>query len=236
VVPPPPPPVPPPATTGTIPGPAARATDDEPDDGEPGTGPTADAGTEPDTTDTTAGDTGTGTDTDTDTDSDTDTDTDGDGDGDGDGERPTVDAVRCPDGHPNPPGSGTCRTCDRAITDDAVESIERPSLGALQIKDGERIELERPVLIGRRPPESATIGDEEATVVTIAGSDALSRSHAEVRLDGWTVQVVDLGSVNHTYVTAPGADPVRLRPDEPFAIEPGAIVNLGAAVEITYEA
>ena len=112
---------------------------------------------------------------------------------------------------------------------------EGPVHGYLQIEDGERNVLDRPVLFGRRPPETATIDDTEARVVTLAGSDALSRSHAQVRFDGTDVQVVDLGSANHTYVTAPGGDPVRLRENEPFTVEPGSVISLADAVRVTFD-
>lgn len=111
-----------------------------------------------------------------------------------------------------------------------------PTRGHLQIEDGERIALNRPVLFGRRPPDAVTIDDVEARVVTLSGSDALSRSHAQIRFDGDAVQVVDLGSANHTYVTAPDGEPVRLREHEPFTIEPGSVISLADAVRITFEA
>lgn len=129
---------------------------------------------------------------------------------------------------PDEPGDGT--DADATPGDD-----DRPVHGYLQIEDGERIVLDRPVLFGRRPPESVTIDDTEARVVTLAGSDALSRSHAQIRVDGTDVQVVDLGSANHTYVTAPGGDPVRLRENEPFTIEPGSVISLADAVRVTFD-
>ena len=143
---------------------------------------------------------------------------------------------------PPAPSAGTPDD-DAETADDGDETSEptsaeedRPVRGHLQIEDGERIALDRPVLFGRRPPESVTIDDDEARIVTLAGSDALSRSHAQFQFDGSAVQVVDLGSANHTYVTAPGSDPVRLRENEPFTLEPGSVVSLADAVRITFEA
>ncbi len=149
---------------------------------------------------------------------------------------PQVDAVHCPAGHPNPPAAQVCRACAADIVDRTVTEIERPTLGRLARADGDDITLDQPVLIGRKPPESAIIDGVEAHVVTIADADtALSRSHAQIRLDGWDVEVVDLGSTNHTYVTIPGDDPVELQPNEPFTVPVGAVVSLGAAVRLTYE-
>ena len=149
---------------------------------------------------------------------------------------PQVDAIHCPSGHPNPPDAATCRICATTITDSTVTEIDRPVLGRLANAAGDDLDLDRPILIGRQPPETATIAGEDARIVTIADADtALSRSHAEIRLTGWDVQVVDLGSTNHTYVTLPDEDPVQLRPDEPFTIPVGTVVSLGVAVRLTYE-
>jgi hypothetical protein len=63
----------------------------------------------------------------------------------------------------------------------------------------------------------------------------LSRTHVEIRLVDWQVQVVDRDSMNHTYVTLPGQGPTQLRPTEPFPIPVGTVVSLGDAVRLTYE-
>ena len=49
----------------------------------------------------------------------------------------------------------------------------------------------------------------------------ISRSHVRFGIDGWLVQVTDLGSTNGTLVTVPGQQPVRLRPHDPFTILAG---------------
>jgi pSer/pThr/pTyr-binding forkhead associated (FHA) protein len=150
-------------------------------------------------------------------------------------------AAAPPDADEEPDVATTAPVDEDVPTEDADEGVEgaggdQPTHGHLQIEGGERIALDRPVLFGRRPPETATIDDNDARVVTLAGSDALSRSHARFRFDGDDVQVEDLDSANHTYVTAPGSDPVRLRPNEPFTIEPGSVVSLADVVRITFEA
>jgi len=63
----------------------------------------------------------------------------------------------------------------------------------------------------------------------------ISREHLEVRLEGWHVQVCDLGSTNGTEVTLPGAAPQRLHPHEPATIEPGTVVTLAEVASFTYE-
>jgi pSer/pThr/pTyr-binding forkhead associated (FHA) protein len=56
----------------------------------------------------------------------------------------------------------------------------------------------------------------------------VSRIHAEVRLAGHAVHVVDRDSVNGTFVYPPGgAGWERLAPNEPYALAPGTQVLVG---------
>ena len=66
------------------------------------------------------------------------------------------------------------------------------------------------------------------------GND-ISRTHVEVRLDGWHVLVVDLGSTNGTVVSLPGRQPQLLRAHDPLAVEPGTVVSLADEMSFTFE-
>ena len=48
--------------------------------------------------------------------------------------------------------------------------------------------------------------------------------------------MVDLGSVNGTWITNPGKEPVRVRPHEPQTILLGAVVQLSDVVSFRVEA
>ncbi len=149
---------------------------------------------------------------------------------------PTVQAVHCTAMHPNPPHSDRCRTCDAHILDHSVRTISRPSLGELHFDDGQIIPLDRPVVVGRKPADDALVGGEAARAVRLSDPDSLlSRTHLEVRLVDWQVQIVDRDSMNHTFVALPGKPPTQLRPAEPFPIPPATIVRLGDAATFTYQ-
>ena len=79
--------------------------------------------------------------------------------------------------------------------------MPRPSLGRLQLDDGELVELDQELLIGRNPDR-----DEEPSRIRMrrvkALGDKVSRSHLEVRFQGWDVLVDDCGSTNGTFVVA----------------------------------
>ena len=63
----------------------------------------------------------------------------------------------------------------------------------------------------------------------------VSRTHVEVRLEGWQVLAVDKGSTNGTTVTIPGHGTQRLRPDLPFPLPVGAVLSLADEVSISFE-
>ncbi len=149
--------------------------------------------------------------------------------------RPNVRAVRCPSGHANPPTGSTCRACGARISDRHVVSVERPSLGRLRFSTGTVVELTAPVLLGRKPTAEHVRGEPPILVTLPDPERMLSRNHAEVRVDEWHVEVVDLGSLNHTYVELPGRPVERLRAGEPCPIVPGSQVNLGGAAFFVYE-
>jgi hypothetical protein len=107
-------------------------------------------------------------------------------------------------------------------------------LGVLRLSTGDTVTLDRGVVLGRSPRVDFDGKGERPHVVRLnsPGQD-ISRTHLEVRLDGWHVLVTDLDSTNGTMVTLPGEEPRRLRPNDPTMIPPGTIVSL--ADEITFE-
>lgn len=135
---------------------------------------------------------------------------------------PTVQAVHCPEGHPNPPHLEQCRRCSALIIDRSIGIIPRPVLGALHFDDGHTEALDAPLVIGRKPKADQTVGSEPARAIALDDPDKLlSRVHAEIRLAEWQVQVIDRESMNHTFVQLPGQSMFQLRPGEPFPIPPG---------------
>lgn len=148
---------------------------------------------------------------------------------------PTVQATRCPNGHPNPVHLLSCRACQAQIPDQVPVDVPRPVLGTLQVSTGDAIPLDRGVLLGRSPDPDRLVGGERPHYVKVPspGKD-ISRNHLEVRLDGWQVLVVDLGSTNGTTITPPGLPAKHLKPDQPAPIEPGTVISLSDEVTCTF--
>ena len=123
-----------------------------------------------------------------------------------------------------------CAECEAPLRPgaDAIVHVPRPSLGRLQFDDGELIDLDHDLLIGRNPDRD-TDPERAALRRVKAAGDKVSRSHLEVRLRGWDVLVVDCGSTNGTFVVPhPGGQVVGLEPARPQLVEPGAVVYFGS--------
>lgn len=149
-----------------------------------------------------------------------------------------VDGIECPDGHFNHPYALTCSVCGKSLLDSARHTVKGPRqpLGTLSFDDGTTYDLVDNYVIGREPEQDPAVQDRQATAVRLEDPEHLiSRVHADIRLVGWDVQVVDRGSANGTFVLPPEASEwQRLVGDEPCTISPGTRVAIGRKV-ITYE-
>jgi hypothetical protein len=152
---------------------------------------------------------------------------------------PKVQSVSCPAGHPNPPYADRCRVCGAGIGQLDPVTVPRPVLGVLRFATGESVPLARPLVMGRAPKSSSGggAGGEMPVLFTVKSPQSdVSRTHLEIRIDGWHVLVVDLDSANGTTLTIPGQQPRRLHPGEPVTIPIGAQVTMADEVSFVYEA
>ena len=147
-----------------------------------------------------------------------------------------VQAVRCQHGHLSPPMAVSCRVCGFPLMGQAPINVARPTLGVLRLSTGDVVPLDRSVIMGRNPKADGANEAERPHVVRLPspGHD-ISRTHVEIRIDGWHVLLTDLNSVNGTIVTPPWQEPQRLRPNESVPIEPGTVVSLADEVTFRYE-
>ena len=152
-------------------------------------------------------------------------------------DQPMVLATACPNRHLGPPHASTCRVCGAPVPQQEPFSVPRPPLGVLHLSTGDMVPLDRDVVLGRAPsaaPDADPHARPHLVQLSSPGND-ISRTHLRVDLEGWHVQVIDLGSTNGTIVTLPGQQPVRLRAHDPFTIVPGTIVNIADEVQARFE-
>ncbi len=107
----------------------------------------------------------------------------------------------------------------------------------LVFSNGETIEVDRAVLVGRAPEARRfTSGDQPRLVTVPSPAQEISSTHLEIRPgagpDHGTAVVTDLGSTNGTVVVQPGLPPEDLQPGIAVQLVPGAIIDLGDGVTI----
>jgi len=142
----------------------------------------------------------------------------------------TVSAVRCPVGHLNPSGTTNCRVCRAIVTDREAFETQRPRLGVLLLStDADPIPLDRGIVLGRAPSAE---GDLDR--IALQRPD-ISSNHVEVRIEGWRVLVVDLGSTNGTAVVTPDGRLSDLAPHTPVELHHGSEVVLSDEIRFRFE-
>ncbi|MFS0866169.1 FHA domain-containing protein [Microbacterium sp. 179-B 1A2 NHS] len=123
----------------------------------------------------------------------------------------------------------------------SYESIDNvpgrsPSQGRIRLADGRTFELERTVIIGRRPRSTRPAEAELPTLIAVDGPQHdISRNHVEIRAEGEHVLAIDLASTNGTVLLRGGHDPVRLHPNEPTMVVNADVLDLGDGVTLTFE-
>ena len=153
--------------------------------------------------------------------------------------RPTGGAVAlpglvCANGHANPPDRPVCRLC-AAPLGGPTRTVARPSLGVIALSTGEGFVLDRGTIVGRRPRASRVSGADVPQLITVPSPQQdISRSHLELRLEGWHVVALDLGTTNGTTLHRTGHEPLRLRPREGTLLHDGDLLDLGDGVHLTY--
>ncbi|NUL43929.1 FHA domain-containing protein [Cellulosimicrobium funkei] len=148
---------------------------------------------------------------------------------------PVVLARQCSQGHANPPTSAICGVCGQSLSGEA-QQLRRPSLGRLRMSTGEVVELDRPAVIGRQPQAHRVGSGTMPRMIQVRSPNGdISRSHCEVVLEGWHVQLRDLKATNGTVLIREGQAPRRLGQGESLMVLDGDIADLGDGVSLRFE-
>lgn len=92
---------------------------------------------------------------------------------------------------------------------------------------GSVIPVDATMLIGRNPVGFGPWRDAQLVAVTDPAR-TVSKTHAVFERVADALRVIDAHSTNGVSITAPGGSELRLVPDQPAELLPGAIVHLGS--------
>lgn len=151
------------------------------------------------------------------------------------GTGPSVLAVFCEAGHPNPVHASSCRECDGAITS-RTGQVERPVLGVLRVSSGATAVLDADVIIGRLPQGTSSTAAQSPHLLAVPSpGKAISKTHCAVRVEGWDMCVEDLGSTNGTFLLRAGEEPRRVPEHQQLFLRIGDVIDIGDDTTLTVE-
>lgn len=120
-----------------------------------------------------------------------------------------------------------------AIRPRDVARTAHPVLGVLVFVTGERVVVDRTIVLGRNP--SPMLDDSDPPRLVELARPGVSRRHAVIRVERWRASIDDLGSANGTTITLPGRSAAALRPGHPVDLQAGAVVDLGGEASFVVE-
>ena len=151
------------------------------------------------------------------------------------GTGPSVMAVFCEAGHPNPVHASSCRECDSTITS-GTGQVERQVLGVLRVSSGATAILDTDVIIGRLPQGTSSTAAQRPRLLAVPSpGKAISKTHCAVRVEGWDMRVEDLGSTNGTFLLRAGEEPRRVPEHQQLFLRVGDIIDIGDGTTLTVE-
>jgi hypothetical protein len=148
----------------------------------------------------------------------------------------TVLGVSCPQGHHNHPDAVYCSQCGTKMGVHATMVLTdgpRPSLGVLVVDDGTTYALNEDLIIGREPTSHGDVVAGTAAPMTLVDDTlALSRQHARIVLDDWSVALRDLNSSNGTYLSRAGSGTnwTKVESGSEIPLEPGDRIRVGGRI------
>jgi hypothetical protein len=155
----------------------------------------------------------------------------------------TPSAPPAPTALPAPPASPTSSTPPAppapwgAPPAAAADDAPTRAVATLAFSSGERLDVDRAILIGRAPRARQHPSSVDPRLVSVPSPhQEISSTHREVRPGAGahhgSAVVTDLGSTNGTVLVQPGLPPEDLLAGITVLLQPGAILDLGDGVTI----
>lgn len=103
----------------------------------------------------------------------------------------------------------------------------------VRVGDGEPLELDRPVHIGRRPVATRVPSSVDPRLVAVdSPAGGISATHLELREQGAVVVATDMRTLNGSEVRVPGSAVRTLLRGESLVVTPGTRIDLGEGVVV----
>ncbi|WP_018634686.1 FHA domain-containing protein [Parafrankia elaeagni] len=145
--------------------------------------------------------------------------------------QPQVEGIMCANGHFNHPQAPYCAECGISLAQQTNRTVlgPRPPIGVLVFDDGQTVNVDMDLVIGRQPDRDEAVRAGNARPLPVEdGESAVSRVHAVITLNGWDAVITDRGSANGTYIAPPEATVwTPLSPHQPAPLVPGTRVQVG---------
>lgn len=142
-----------------------------------------------------------------------------------------VKGVYCKRGHFNDPMVQFCTVCGINMVQQTPALVDgpRPPLGVLVFDDGSVFQLEQDYVLGRQPEGAPEVISGSARPLRLEDTGGtVSRAHALISLEDWTVRLSDHGSANGTYIAMPNStDWQPVPPNGRIVLTPGTTIKLG---------
>jgi pSer/pThr/pTyr-binding forkhead associated (FHA) protein len=115
-----------------------------------------------------------------------------------------------------------------ALVRPAPEPLPESARYGFRLPHGDERRLDAVYHLGRRPSLPRIADGSTPRLVSIpSNTNAVSATHLEIRQEGDSVVVTDLGSTNGTIVIPPRGRKQRLRSGQSLAVVPGTTVDIG---------
>ncbi|MCL1923573.1 MAG: FHA domain-containing protein [Propionibacteriaceae bacterium] len=131
---------------------------------------------------------------------------------------------------PNSTRLEVCRGCQSALEGDGVH-IPRPSLGKIQISNGDVYSLEHPLRIGRKPEAFGYSKDDEPLMIKV-DDPHVSATHLRIDFRDWNVIITNQGR-NGTVLRRPGEPDRRFTDQEHVVAQVGDVFYLSSELSVS---
>jgi len=112
-------------------------------------------------------------------------------------------------------------------------TVEQPVLATAELPSGDSISIDTTIVLGRNPSDGAARVDGPHRLVVLDAPASVSRTHAVISAEGWTITATDCGSQGGSALVPAGSgEPIELVPWVPHELSGGDVLYLGGPTPV----